>query len=159
MIIFVRGPSGTGKTTLASEIAQKIGAVVVEADQFFTHGGQYKFNPKLIGAAHEWARKKFVKAVGAGENVVVSNTATRRSEVTQYTKMLPEKTSIVIVDLHRSGVRSQYKNQHGLQEEKVQQQSDRFEAFSDRVQVHGNEIPLPCGPMSFSDGECYEVTL
>lgn len=34
------------------------GAVILSTDDYFTHNGDYQFNPNALGDAHEWNHKR-----------------------------------------------------------------------------------------------------
>jgi predicted kinase len=77
----MQGLPGSGKSTVAKEL----GGVIVSADEFFMKDGEYKFNPKLAGLAHNWCFENFCKHVDAGAPVVVvDNTNTVKSEWKRY---------------------------------------------------------------------------
>ena len=63
--VFIRGWSGSGKTTMGAEIVaqDKANTILIEADQYFTNvtTGQYRYNRDEIKDAHNWARMKMAK--------------------------------------------------------------------------------------------------
>ncbi len=82
-LILVRGIPGSGKSTLSDEFI-KIGYRKLEADQFFIVDGVYKFDPSKIRQAHEFCQKNALEAMKRGENICISNTFTRLSEMHFY---------------------------------------------------------------------------
>lgn len=107
-LILIRGLPGSGKSTLARAL---LGAGVVqqhfEADMFFerfrrdeksghiyeledSEEREYVFDGSLIARAHDWCQMMTSQALQRGENVVVSNTFTRRKEMEPYWEMVGE---------------------------------------------------------------------
>lgn len=86
-LFIVRGLPGSGKSTFAEMLAEKM-VNWFEADMFFEHAGEYKFEPKRLPAAHGWCQLKVETAMQEGfETVVVSNTFTRESELAPYVEL------------------------------------------------------------------------
>lgn len=85
-LYLMRGPSGTGKSTLAKTIGAK---AVFSADDFFTQDdGTYAFNPDKIGQAHGRCKAQTEAALKKGISpVAVDNTFTKRFELKPYVEM------------------------------------------------------------------------
>lgn len=89
-LTIVRGISGSGKSTLAKKIVdsdESGNTVMISADDFFTQDDQYKFDFKLIKAAHAYCQGTAFYHLSRGKNVVVHNTFTQRWEVGPYLEM------------------------------------------------------------------------
>ena len=121
-LILLRGLPGSGKSTLA----KVMGGPVFEADQFFMIDGEYKFNPALLGAAHNQCRNHTEIAMRDGhDKVIVSNTFTQEWEMEAYYELAAKygyQVSSIIVENRHGG-----KNIHGVPEDKLQAMKDRFE--------------------------------
>eukprot|EP01125_Pyxidicula_operculata_P005445 TRINITY_DN1933_c0_g1_i2.p1 TRINITY_DN1933_c0_g1~~TRINITY_DN1933_c0_g1_i2.p1 ORF type:complete len:325 (-),score=53.07 TRINITY_DN1933_c0_g1_i2:64-1038(-) len=93
-IVILRGVSGSGKSTLAqSLISQNGSGIVAEADMFFINQeGQYNFNPKQLGEAHEWCSNKVLEAMKDDSTslIIVSNTSSQYWEMYKYVKLAKE---------------------------------------------------------------------
>lgn len=124
--IFVRGISGSGKSTYAKELLDK-GEVdcIVEADQFFMENGKYCFNSRKVSEAHEWAKSKMKLLLKQGKNVVVANTFTRLWELEGYMDIASQITT----DLEVIRMESKYTNIHGVSEDVVKMMKERFEDY------------------------------
>lgn len=94
-LFIVRGLPGSGKSTLATEMVRKStkDMFMIEADQFFTsvrHSNDpeldYKFDRRLLGAAHDLCYGQVLHALYRGIDVVVANTFTTHREIERYTK-------------------------------------------------------------------------
>lgn len=92
MVIFIRGLPGSGKTTLANKIASKENYTILEADMWFEDDeGNYNFDPKELGKAHEWCYKSFKELLKQGNrNVIVSNTFVHLWEIDNYISFCEE---------------------------------------------------------------------
>jgi energy-coupling factor transporter ATP-binding protein EcfA2 len=126
-LFLLRGVPGSGKSTLA----KSLGGVHYEADMFFIEGGQYKFNPKNLPAAHEWCRQVVEESMAdwngsaPSPRIVVSNTFTKEWEMEAYFELAKKWGYTVfslVVENRHGGV-----NEHGVPEDKVQAMRDRFE--------------------------------
>jgi len=103
-IILVRGVSGSGKTTFANMISD----IVISADQFFEKDGEYRFNPKHLGIAHEWCLQQAKAALieNPGKSVCVANTFTQMWEMAPYFDLAKEigiQVFCIIVENRHNG--------------------------------------------------------
>ena len=125
-LYLLRGLPGAGKTTLANSI----GGIRVEADQYFTREGIYKFDANQLSNAHnscECQTESWMRAPGEQVNsdrIVVSNTFTREKEMTRYFEMAKEhgyRVYSIIVENRHCGV-----NVHDVPEETLDKMEKRF---------------------------------
>jgi len=96
-LVVMRGLPGSGKSTKAQALIDEVvakdpGAKVAlcSADQFFTNltTGEYKFDPKLLGRAHETCAHRAALSMEAGcVLVVIDNTNTTKWEYSRYLDM------------------------------------------------------------------------
>lgn len=88
-LTILRGPPGSGKTTEAQRMVDAGEADrTVENDTYFTTpGGEYRFDPRQLGAAHAWCQRTAREFLEDGLRVVVSNTAIKRWEFQPYLDM------------------------------------------------------------------------
>lgn len=83
-VIIMRGLPGSGKSTKA----RSYGGTIVSADDYFMSGGEYRFDPAKIGAAHADCKRKFEEALKRGDSIiVVDNTNTMSWEYQPYADM------------------------------------------------------------------------
>jgi len=135
-LYLIRGIPGCGKSTLATELKDafdnhptrhnKLGAVICCADDYFiTKSGEYKFDPKQIGFAHNYCTDKARMSMFDGvPNVIVSNTSTTEKEVNTYTKMATKynyKVVSLIVENRHGGI-----NKHNVPEDTLDRMTERF---------------------------------
>lgn len=120
-LVLVRGLSGSGKSSFADSLTL-IGYEKFEADMFFEIDGVYVFDGSRIRDAHKWCQKMTQQALWMGEDVVVSNTFTRLSEMAPYMGM--QAGSIRVIE-----ATGNWPNTHGVPPEKLQTMADRWESF------------------------------
>jgi predicted kinase len=100
-LILLRGPSGTGKSTIAKHLVYKFNTNPntpegipgwVESDQFFTDlNGKYHFNIAKLKSAHQWAQLQVERHFLTGVPlVVVSNTFISHWEMESYLELAEE---------------------------------------------------------------------
>jgi hypothetical protein len=138
-LFIVRGPSGSGKTTLAEKLSDEYGCPYYEADQYFMKDGQYRFDPRLLPAAHNWCRNKVFGQLKVGD-CIVSNTFTKAWEMEPYlTHVLNNRGVAVVIECSGN-----YKNVHGLSDEQVEKQRRRFDSMDSiqdmLQQTYGSEL-------------------
>lgn len=127
-LTLIRGYSGSGKTTAARKLVEDTGCQHFEADMYFSLGGEYKFDPKLLKKAHQWCQDCTRVSLSMGKDVVVANTFTRLWEMQPYLDMgFPN-----IVVWRCSG---NYQNIHDVPDHVVEQQKQRFEDYEGEVWV------------------------
>lgn len=96
-VILIRGASGSGKSTLAKLFSNN--KVICCADDYFWDSGEYKFDPSLLGKAHEYCRNVFISALDSGvETVIISNTNTTEKEFNFYIDEA-KKRDIMLISL------------------------------------------------------------
>lgn len=138
----IRGIPGSGKSTFAKNLKEYLenmdGEGVVagpfEADDYFVKdGGEYKFDPKQIGNAHNDCFRKFQSAINSGkyEAVIVSNTFTKLWEFKNYIQLA--KTKGYEVDVIR--MTGTFQNIHNVPKDKVQQMLNRFEDYKGEILI------------------------
>lgn len=93
-VIILRGLPGSGKSTwVNNNVNDK--SVVCSADDFWMKDGEYNFNPKLLGKAHQECKFKYTRLLETdlGNNklvAVVDNTNTSAKEIKFYLNMAEE---------------------------------------------------------------------
>ncbi len=88
LLIISRGPSGSGKSHMSSQLGDKFSAPIFSTDDFFQQSGTYEFDPNLIGEAHEWNRQRVNESITGGTPIIiVDNTNAEFWEMKPYVQM------------------------------------------------------------------------
>ena len=127
-VVIMRGPSGSGKSTYTKKHYPD--AYVCSADLFFhDEKGNYNFDPKLLGRAHEDCKRKFKKALHEKRPlVVVDNTNTKFWEMKPYIQMAREAGyDVEFVRLSTPVDVAASRNVHGVPLDAVKRMADRME--------------------------------
>lgn len=145
-VYIMSGPSGSGKSTWAN-LGLKLNSqgqnvVIVSADHFFVgDDGVYRFNPRLLGAAHDMCRRNYWEALDNPQvdAVVVDNTNTRTSEINDYVveanrrNIKPVTIVRVICDVEKAVAR----NSHGVPAGTVRDMWKRCNGMFDSFERNG----------------------
>ena len=95
-LILIRGPSGTGKSTIASLLSVGGCTPWFEADQFFTRGAEYKFSASKLKSAHALCHLQTERAMFHSiEPIVVTNTFIAHWEMEAYLELAEEYKYVV----------------------------------------------------------------
>lgn len=121
-LYLLRGLPGSGKTTLANSI----GGMHVEADNYFMDGDEYKFDASKLKEAHAWCQNVVkVWILNSVPKITVANTFTQEWEMQPYYELAEKygyRVYSLICENRHGGV-----NEHGVPEEKLVQMKNRFE--------------------------------
>lgn len=133
----VRGLPGSGKSTYAKKLADETGAVHIESDMYFEQGGEYKFDPSKLQAAHKWCQNEFRRLYQAGKDIIVSNTFTQIWEAEIYFDFFDIVYETEVITLTEN-----FGSIHGVPEitlERMKKRFDSHEKFCEHFGVSGND--------------------
>jgi len=125
-VMILRGIPGCGKSTWAKT---QRGAVIVSADNFFMHDGEYKFDPTKIAHAHYDCFRKYLAAIRRKSPlIIVDNTNTSLWEISPY--VLAGESHGYTVEIHSFKCPVEVavgRNIHGVPPKSVQAMFDHWE--------------------------------
>ncbi|KAM9319213.1 uncharacterized protein n4bp2l2 [Pholidichthys leucotaenia] len=133
VLILMRGLPGSGKSTLARELLSTgPSGIILSTDDYFELKCGYRYDPGLLGAAHEWNQSRAKDALSDGRTpIIIDNTNLQAWEMKPYVKMALEKG--YHVDFCEPDTRWKFdpyelekRNKHGVPHEKIAQMMDRF---------------------------------
>jgi tRNA uridine 5-carbamoylmethylation protein Kti12 len=137
----MRGIPGSGKSTKAREITEKyhdlffqpeFNVRVISTDNYWIRpDGEYDFNYKLLGKAHQWNQRQAFDSCEKGVRVVIiDNTNIQVKEMLSMARKFEYEVEIVPVhgtDLTEEQVREfAARNTHGVPEETVFRMFEKF---------------------------------
>jgi predicted kinase len=134
-VFIMRGLPGAGKSTRVRAIKREYTRwTVCSADAFFIgDDGVYRFDPALIGQAHEACWQKFQDALARGvDAIVVDNTNTQRWEYQRNVDAAKAAgADVKVINLYdggRSDAELAERNIHGVPLASIQRMRARWEA-------------------------------
>lgn len=83
-LTIIRGPSGTGKSTIAAHLGGSPKINWFETDMFFDRNGHYEFDGNKLRDANEWCEASVYETLDNNKNVIVSNTMVSQAELDTY---------------------------------------------------------------------------
>lgn len=120
-LLLIRGLPGSGKSTMAAGLD---GFKHYEADMYFVSpDGAYEYDKTKVQDAHLWCQIQVAAALADGQDVVVSNTFSRRWEMKPYEE-LAQRFGAVLLTVTLTG---QYTNVHGVPDEVIERMRARWE--------------------------------
>lgn len=115
-LIIMQGAAGSGKSTIAKDIATKIGAIVLSTDDLFLDDvGFYKYDPALVHINHRRNQMLAVELLERGESVIIDNTNIRAYECKPYVQAAVRR-EIPVEFVRATG---NYQSIHGVPQEKI----------------------------------------
>lgn len=118
-LYIIRGLPGSGKSTYA----KSIGCFHIETDMFYMLDGEYNFDNRYAGIAHQWCQDTLRRAMTTGMDIAVSNTFTTLEEIDPYFE-LAKKFGYKVMVFHTTG---SYGSTHEVPEETLQLMRDRWQ--------------------------------
>lgn len=133
-LIFIRGISGSGKTTFANILVEAFKAQGLKAincaadDYFYDDAGYYNFMPSMLTLAHDWCKDRVAGAMEDGVDVIiVSNTSTTEWESQPYFDLAKqhgyEVDSLIKEKLHEAG------SVHDVPDKVLEKQRARLKSY------------------------------
>lgn len=133
VLILMRGLPGSGKSTRARELLSSgPNGVILSTDDYFDYRDGYRYEPGLLGAAHEWNQRRAKDALFDGRSpVIIDNTNLQAWEMKPYVQMAVDRGYRV----HFCEPETSWKfdtfelerrNKHGVPQEKILQMLDRY---------------------------------
>ena len=127
-IFMVRGLPGSGKSTYAKKIVEAGWAGIhLDADMYWMHEGEYKFNADKLSWAHGWLRGTFKHCLDAGLSIALSGTLLKPRYIRPYTDMI--KAQLLYngnIKLHIRTMLSNYGSIHNVPESVLESMRNNF---------------------------------
>ncbi|XP_050005817.1 NEDD4-binding protein 2 isoform X3 [Alexandromys fortis] len=136
VLVLLRGLPGSGKSYLARTLQEdNPGGVILSTDDYFYINGQYQFDVKYLGEAHEWnqnrAKEAFEKKVSP---VIIDNTNLQAWEMKPYVALSQKHKYKVLFREPDTWWKFKPKelarrNIHGVSKEKIARMLEHYQRF------------------------------
>ncbi|XP_017454952.1 NEDD4-binding protein 2 isoform X2 [Rattus norvegicus] len=136
VLVLLRGLPGSGKSFLARTLQEdNPGGVILSTDDYFYINGQYQFDVKYLGEAHEWnqnrAKEAFEKKVSP---VIIDNTNLQAWEMKPYVALSQKHKYKVLFREPDTWWKFKPKelarrNIHGVSKEKISRMLEHYQRF------------------------------
>lgn len=125
-VLILRSVSGAGKSTFAEFISSlNEDCAICCADDYFMKEGEYQFDAKKLGEAHDYCRDKFEEEIDKSTNtIIVANTNTAPKEFSFYEEFAEEfgyRVFHLIIENRHGG-----ENIHRVPAEVTKRQEDKL---------------------------------
>jgi len=129
IVYIMRGIPGSGKSTMARQLAGDTGKIH-STDDYFMKDGKYAFDPNQLRRNHQLNFQAFKADLSLGVSpVIVDNTNTQKWEYENYTKAAEDagyEVEVVQVP-HIDPKLAAQRNTHGVPEESIRRMIARWE--------------------------------
>ncbi|XP_061565360.1 NEDD4-binding protein 2 [Cololabis saira] len=148
VLVLLRGAPGSGKSTLARALLEhNPGGVILTTDDYFLRNGEYHFNPRALGEAHEWNHKRAREAFERGANpIIIDNTNMQGWEMKPYVAQAPKHGYKVLFKEPDTWWRHKPKElvrrtTHNVHVESIRRMLDGYERFVTIPGIMGSHMP------------------
>ena len=129
-ITLMHGVPGSGK----SYLAKQKGGTICSADDYFMKDGEYHFDSKRLGQAHQSCKDKVLQAMKAGESIVVDNTNLTFKGCEPYIKMAVQHGYSCTIEepqttWKKNAEECAKRNVHNVPKEKIEMMLNKMESI------------------------------
>ncbi|XP_045853178.1 NEDD4-binding protein 2 isoform X4 [Meles meles] len=148
VLVLLRGLPGSGKSFLARTLQEdNPSGVILSTDDYFYINGQYQFDVKYLGEAHEWnqnrAKEAFEKKVSP---VIIDNTNLQAWEMKPYVLLSQKHKYKVLFREPDTWWKFKPKelarrNIHGISKEKISRMLEHYQRFVSVPIIMSSSVP------------------
>ncbi|XP_032190018.1 NEDD4-binding protein 2 isoform X1 [Mustela erminea] len=148
VLVLLRGLPGSGKSFLARTLQEdNPSGVILSTDDYFYINGQYQFDVKYLGEAHEWnqnrAKEAFEKKVSP---VIIDNTNLQAWEMKPYVSLSQKHKYKVLFREPDTWWKFKPKelarrNIHGISKEKISRMLEHYQRFVSVPIIMSSSVP------------------
>ncbi|KAM5340413.1 NEDD4-binding protein 2 isoform 2-T4 [Glossophaga mutica] len=148
ILVLLRGLPGSGKSFLARTLQEdNPSGIILSTDDYFYINGQYQFDVKYLGEAHEWnqnrAKEAFEKKLSP---IIIDNTNLQAWEMKPYVA-LSQKHKYKVLFLEPDTwwkfrpMELARRNIHGLSKEKITRMLENYQHFVSVPIIMSSSVP------------------
>ncbi|XP_007129301.2 NEDD4-binding protein 2 isoform X1 [Physeter macrocephalus] len=148
VLVLLRGLPGSGKSFLARTLQEdNPSGVILSTDDYFYINGQYQFDVKYLGEAHEWnqnrAKEAFEKKVSP---IIIDNTNLQAWEMKPYVALSQKHKYKVLFREPDTWWKFKPKelarrNIHGISKEKITRMLEHYQRFVSVPIIMSSSVP------------------
>ncbi|XP_055981555.1 NEDD4-binding protein 2 [Sorex fumeus] len=148
VLVLLRGLPGSGKSVLARTLQEdNPNGVILSTDDYFFINGQYQFDVKYLGEAHEWnqnrAKEAFEKKVSP---IIIDNTNLQAWEMKPYVALSQKFKYKVLFREPDTWWKFKPKelarrNIHGVSKEKISRMLEHYQRFVSVPIIMSSSVP------------------
>ncbi|XP_062963923.1 NEDD4-binding protein 2 [Cynocephalus volans] len=148
VLVLLRGLPGSGKSFLARTLQEdNPNGVILSSDDYFYINGQYQFDVKYLGEAHEWnqnrAKEAFEKKVSP---IIIDNTNLQAWEMKPYVALSQKHKYKVLFREPDTWWKFKPKelarrNIHGISKEKITRMLEHYQRFVSVPIIMSSSVP------------------
>ncbi|XP_029802842.1 NEDD4-binding protein 2 isoform X3 [Suricata suricatta] len=148
VLVLLRGLPGSGKSYLARTLQEdNPSGVILSTDDYFYINGQYQFDVKYLGEAHEWnqnrAKEAFEKKVSP---IIIDNTNLQAWEMKPYVSLSQKHKYKVLFREPDTWWKFKPKelarrNIHGVSKEKITRMLEHYQRFVSVPIIMSSSVP------------------
>ncbi|XP_023375384.1 NEDD4-binding protein 2 isoform X2 [Otolemur garnettii] len=148
VLVLLRGLPGSGKSFLARTLQEdNPSGVILSTDDYFYINGQYQFDVKYLGEAHEWnqnrAREAFEKTISP---IIIDNTNLQAWEMKPYVALSQKHKYKVLFREPDTWWKFKPKelarrNIHGISKEKITRMLEHYQRFVSVPIIMNSSVP------------------
>ncbi|XP_010623427.1 NEDD4-binding protein 2 isoform X2 [Fukomys damarensis] len=148
VLVLLRGLPGSGKSFLARSLQEdNPSGVILSTDDYFYINGQYQFDIKYLGEAHEWnhnrAKEAFEKKISP---IIIDNTNLQAWEMKPYVALSQKHKYKVLFREPDTWWKFKPKelarrNIHGISKEKIIRMLDHYQRFVSVPIIMDSSVP------------------
>lgn len=136
-LIIVRGLPGSGKTTIALEIAAQTGAMLIEPDALLVYNGEYQYTPERYQEAC-FQCEAIIEMLTACDNplddgsvlvpdIIYADVLPRRIDVHSIIDLYVMRPNVEVIDCIVTPKESLLRNQHNVRPEDIKRMAEQWE--------------------------------
>ncbi|NXI48043.1 N4BP2 protein, partial [Galbula dea] len=163
VLVLLRGVPGSGKSYLARNLLEdNPGGIILSTDDYFYKHGQYHYDRKCLGEAHDWNRKRakeaFEKRISP---IIIDNTNIQAWEMKPYVALAQQfKYKVMFREPDTwwkfKPKELERRNIHGVSKEKIKRMLEQYERCLTVSSILNSSVPDKAEAVGWNEHPCQE---